>query len=253
MNGYHEHTPDEQLERYLDGLLSEEERAEFEQRLQQDPALESAVRAEAELQAKLRASFTPRDVSLEEISGWFRQSEVSQKSAASKPSRRLAVVAAIVAAAAVWMFALTNWNRGTRDIQPFFERRPLVALYQETIEQGFRPYYFCEDEERFARTFRKRQDVPLALRSLPDDRRMVGLSYLGGLSRDTTAMLAYADDTPIVVFVDRTEADDRVVATKSLAEFEQLRVHRSELGELVVYEVSPFDAAKMAPYLQIDE
>jgi hypothetical protein len=134
-------------------------------------------------------------------------------------------------------------------VQPFFQVRPLATIYRESVSLGFRPYYFCDDEERFALTFLKRQDVPLRLTAMPDDQRMIGLSYVGGLSRDTTAILCEYRDQPVIVFV-----DDRIKDTPSIAMADigpGLYVHRAELAGLVLYEVSPFESPLFIEFLQV--
>lgn len=253
MSDYHDHALDERLEKYLDHLLQGDELAEFEERLRHDPDTQRAVEQHRVFEARLRACLAPASVSASEVSRWI-STPVDRGSRYKRNAKYTAVaVLSVVAAVVSWMVVVTQWNGSRRNIEPFFEQRPLAVLYRETVDQGFRPYYYCDDEERFAQTFRKRQDAPLALRSHPDDRRMVGLSYIGGLSRDTTAMLAYADQQPVVVFVDRKEFDNEELATRCPEGLEELQVHRSEVGELVIYEVSPFIGAKMSPYLAIDE
>ena len=121
-------------------------------------------------------------------------------------------------------------------------------IYRETIESGFRPYYFCEDEDRFRLTFEKRQIVPLRLAQMPSDRRMVSLSYLGGLSRNTTAILCYSASKPVVVFVDRLETDTSTAVDDADPD---VNVLRKQLGDLVLYEVTPLESATIVEFLEV--
>jgi hypothetical protein len=91
--------------------------------------------------------------------------------------------------------------------------------------------------------------VPLRLAEMPDDRRMVGLSYMGGLSRNTTAILCYSQEQPVVVFVDRRENDTSAATEDSDP---ALQVFRQELGDLVLYEVTPLGSATIMDSLQAD-
>jgi hypothetical protein len=153
----------------------------------------------------------------------------------------MAVTAAAIAVVFVtWRFG------GRKQKEPFFEPRPLADIYRETVANGFKPYYECRDEERFALTFATRQGQPLKLAQLPEGRRMLGLSYSGGLSRNTTAMLCRVDEQPVIVFVDRQEADQALASGHSGPD---LHVLRKEYHGLVMYEVTPFTDARMMNYL----
>ena len=98
-------------------------------------------------------------------------------------------------------------------------------------------------------TFAKRQRVPLGLSKLPADRRMVGLSYVGGFTRDTTAILGYAHNKPVIVFVDRRDVDNPSITVPDPSS--GLHLHRRELGDLVIYEVSPLPQPNFTDHLYI--
>ena len=77
----------------------------------------------------------------------------------------------------------------------------------------------------------------MKLAEMPSTQQMVGLSYLVGLSRNSTSMLAMVDDQPVIVFIDRIE-NDWGPPTGEFPE-EGLNVRRTEKNGLVMYEVSP--------------
>jgi len=135
-------------------------------------------------------------------------------------------------------------------MQPFFEPRPVAEIYTEIVEAGFEPYYECHDNERFQETFAMRQDVPLRLAQLPQNSRMLGLSYPGGLSRDTTAMLCEVDEQPVMVFVDQLEKDNPLADQN---EDSSLNVFREVRDGLVFYEVTPLERPTMTQYLVLSE
>ena len=200
-------SPEYVMDAFLDNMLSPDERRSFEQRLQSDPELQAEVNRRLAIDETMRKRFQPTEFSADAIESWLTDADSTIASPVVLTSgvswRRWVIGAgAAIAAAAAWLFVLWQWP-AEPEIRPFFQPRSLVAIYQETVDQGFRPYYFCEDETRFAETFSRRQQVPLRLAELPPERSMVGLSYLGGLSRDTTAMLCVVEDQPVVVFVDR--------------------------------------------------
>ena len=126
--------------------------------------------------------------------------------------------------------------------------RPLAEVYREIVADGFEPYYECREADRFADTFARRQGVPLALLPLPAGVRMLGLSYPGGLSRDTTGMLCEVDHQPVMVFVDRADADNPAAADGADA---ATRVFRTERAGLVFYEVTPLDGPRVMDLMAV--
>ena len=158
----------------------------------------------------------------------------------------------VTAAFIAWVFVAWQLQfGGSGKDEPFFQSRPLVEIYQETIARGFKPYYECRDDERFAFTFELRQGQQLRLAELPKGRQMLGLSYSGGLSRDTTAMLCIVDEMPVMVFVDRVEAD-RPQAMEE-AEAAQLAIVRREYAGLVLYELTPHPQDRVLDYLVVPD
>lgn len=241
---------DEQLEKYLDGLLTGSDLIEFEERLKGDADLRVIVAQDRAFLAQMRDVLVPKEMTTEEIAAVVANAGADIGTVAAKTRRLLLLGLAGLAAAVACVAVAVQWNTPT-NLQPYFLQRPLAELYREAVAHGFQPYYFCEDQDRFALTFRKRQNIPLLLAQTPADRRMVGLSYLGGLSRNTTAMLALVQEEPVVVFVDRVEFDNKDLATQD--KLNNLHVHRATLGDLVLYEVSPFDVPKMSQFLKMGE
>ena len=83
---------------------------------------------------------------------------------------------------------------------------------------------------------------------MSDDRGMLGLSYMGGISRESTAMLCQVQQQPVLVFVDKISNDrgDLNVSTDP-----QLSIFREEKFGLVFYEVSPLAQASMMQYFEL--
>lgn len=197
---------------------------------------------------RLRQLFTSRPPSHEQLVLQLRRGVATGQVPASSPQpnrRSWWGVAAVAAAAAMLVAAvgLSLWLSGGRIDEPVFAARPLAEIYRETVASGFEPYYECHEADRFAATFDRRQGMPLALRPLPEGARMLGLSYPGGLSRDTTAILADVQGRPVMVFVDRAEVDQRLAASDVGP---KLNVFRDERHGLVFYEVTPLPQAHVA-------
>jgi hypothetical protein len=249
------------LEPFLDGMLSDEDAQRF---LVKSDA-ESVADAQA-LQGKIDDSlrrmykFEPLDSGREqEIARQAFQNDSESRSTRGAASSReglgspdadrrrflvTALAASLLAISAAGLWFLANPDSS----EPFFESRAVASLYEETVNAGFQPYYNCEDDQRFANTFEFRQGIPLKLADLPAGTRMLGLSYLGGMSRDTTAMLGEADGQKVIVFVDRVSSGKLIVTTN---ENSDLNVFVVERDGLVFAEVSPLSESKFIQHLSV--
>lgn len=273
-----DHNFDLELEAYLDGVMTPEERTAFEAQLRRHPEVARAVKLQAMMDDTLTNLYAPPTITPAEIEALIASSPTSDgketqsavapgtkhglaNSAKTKtqhpvvpsnpvaPNNRRRLVLVSLAAAVAW--AMVGWHffRGNgRDVEPYFEQQPLTSVYGTILESGFRPYYECHDADRFATTFQQRQGIALQLKEMPAGTGMLGLSYAGGLSRDTTAILCRVDDQPVIVFVDRIDADSgNEMANQNPA----ASVFRQEVGELVMYEVSPLQASRVLKYLHV--
>lgn len=254
--------PNDDLERsiqaYVADEMSPQELADFEEILANDTELAIQVDAQRAIEQRLRQVFSVAEKSVTEIESWLPDADsvnapdakvviTSQlKSNGTIRRHRRSAIAVMIIATSALVLLLFQWGKNS-SIQPYFQRQSLAQLYRETVRHGFEPYYYCEDEERFAKTFLDRQRVALRLKPNPES-EMIGLSYPGGLSRLTTAMLCLVQGEPVIVFIDQLDTDDRSLAE---SEPQDLFVHRAELGGLVLYEVSPFDAPKMMSSLEV--
>ena len=256
----------DELEMYLDGMLSESDRDTFLKHY--DPEkLKQAQATQNKIDASLRSMFQydPMDsVQVQEVTRKAFQSDSSVSAVdKAKPSpavklkgtesvnsgRRFALIALAASMLAIIGGGLYLMNNeGLTD--PFVPNRSVASLYQETVQAGFHPYYNCEDLERFATTFEFRLGTPvhLAESEMPEGTRMLGLSYLGGTSRQSTAMLGEVDGHQVIVFVDRDSATQPDVSTDGT---DGLNVFVVKRDGLVFAEVSPLEEAKLIQYLKV--
>lgn len=253
---------DDLFQAYLEGRLDVRAEQEVEAMLQADPELAERLDPQArQLQDRIDDSLQrlfapPATPELDFLS----LTPAAERAAADKvflnqpgddasPSRlarRRLTLALAIAAAIAWLAVGTQllWPTG-RAIA--FRERPLTELYQQCVAEGFKPYWVCEDDALFAATFEKRQGVALQLAAMPAGRKMVGLSYLAGLSRKSTSLLALVDQHPVIVFVDRLENDWQ----PAIGRFEEagLTVTRVEKRGFVLYEVSPLGYTTVVDFL----
>ncbi|MCA9199833.1 MAG: hypothetical protein KDA87_19975, partial [Planctomycetales bacterium] len=163
----------DQLERFLDDLLSPAERETASQNWANHPEIAAEIELQQQLDQHLRSAFLPTVVSVQQVEQWLAADETAHDMAshsevqpaaraklANPPNRRRWIAFATLSTAVLLMLGLWYGDQ-KRTIQPHFEPRSLTAIYAETVEQGFRPYYYCDDAERFALTFAKRQKTPL--------------------------------------------------------------------------------------------
>lgn len=237
---------DERLEAYLDGVMDKAERAAFELEIERNPKLAAEVALQARLDAAMERQFPMVAASGAHLAAMEKHFDnVSPQ--IYKLSRWRGIIPYGVAAA-VFLIAFGLW--GPRwwpmNREPAFTALPLAQVYHQTVKDGFEPYYECHDDKRFADTFADRQGIPLHLTEMPEGSMMKGLSYLGGLSRETTAMLCDVEGDPVMVFVDRAENDRPAAAEENDPE---LNIFRTERDGLVFYEVTPLDKPTMTKHM----
>ena len=189
------HAFDERLEAYLDGVMADDERTSFEAELTANPQLAAEVALQAQIDASLARTFPQVAASAAHIAAFEKHLGTALKDRKTATIKiRWPWLVGIASAAAAALVAFVVWDFDSRSAKlPHFAPTPLAQIYAKTVAEGFEPYYECRDDERFAETFELRQGVPLRLAKLPIGSMMKGLSYPGGLSRETTAMLCDVD------------------------------------------------------------
>jgi hypothetical protein len=249
MNDRNERFAEQRLEAYLDGLLTGPERAAFEERLRNGPQLAELVQLQSRIDAslqRLQSSSEPSPEHLAELQERFTTATGSIDRSRPVPRWAIGLAAAASIAAALFIWRPFGWGVS----EPYFQPQPVAQVYAQTVEKGFTPYYKCDDADRFAEVFRRRQGRVLQLLPLSAGTEMLGVSYPGGLSRDSTAMLCLVHGRPVMVLVDRASAD-RPEAMQNGDP--AIRVFRAERDGLVFYEVTPFATAQMIDHLAIAE
>jgi len=206
---------------------------------------------ELQLQNKIDASLG-RNFPTEPVKESVHRQKMEALVSKSKlPERRKLAVRAMVLAASLLLLAslvfLQPKKHGSTEIA--FKRKPLAVLFEDSVSRGFKPYYVCDDPVRFAAEFQKHQGVPLRLAEMPKHKKMVGISYMGGVARETTSMLGRVNDKPVLVFVDNLSNDDEQMQSQ-VGKTGEYYVHRATKDGLVYYEVSGFEDAQLIEYFE---
>ena len=249
------------LERFIDGLMTDAESSEFLASIDDPQEAIKQRDLQNQINESLSRSFKVDALDKEVLAKQFTQAAPDQPEHEPEKSSGLSKPVALqekpwfkVALAASLLLAIGfgAWKYSdSRQIEAHFQPRALAVLYQQTKDRGFKPYYDCKDLQRFADTFQARHGQRLALSEMPAGSRMLGLSYPGGISRNTTAMLAEVDGNPVMVFVDAAENRDHVIQT--VGPDSNLNVFSVEKNGLIFCEVTPLSSAKMIPYFKFVE
>ena len=260
----------DELEMYLDGMLSASDREVFLKKHDPDQ-LKQTLAIQNQIDDSLRSMFQfdlLDSVKSQQLTGKAFENDSSilsdssvlsddksssavklKESESNSAGRRfvITVLAASILGIIGGGMLLMNGDLPT---DPEFKNRAVALLYQEKVQSGFIPYYHCEDPQRFKDTFEFRlgKKVQLAESEMPEGTRMLGLSYLGGTSDRSTAMLGEVDGNQVIVFVDRSSADLPDVSTEGT---NGLNVFVVERDGLVFAEVSPLPESKMIQYFKV--
>ncbi len=203
----------------------------------------------------IRRQYSPTEVPAahlqlieEKLNQSAESAQIQQQISPSRPWRRRAVAALAIAATAATI-AFFYWPQ--LGLEPSFQQQPLEEIYADAIRRGFTPYYDCGEDARFRSTFLHRHGVALQLATLPDDIQMLGVSYPGGITRQTTAILFVVEKRPVMVFVDiaSSQPPPSAAADATPPLSDPVHVYRTEKSGLAFYEVTPLDQARATPLL----
>lgn len=131
------------------------------------------------------------------------------------------------------------------DIQP---HRSALAVYDALSDEGFEPLWQCRDDAEFAGVFMDRHGQPLVITAMPETHAALGIHYANVISPRSTLVLARVNGNNIMLVIDRVDRDTDPGSLR-----DGLFAHRAEVGDLVIYELSPLDEASVIPYFVIPE
>lgn len=241
------------IDAYLDGLLNTEKLKAFERELEADMQLRTEVDSQHRVDESLGRLFGPPDS--EQIVERIRRTDPARVRVVSRGRIYLWLAAPLAAAAALAFFfgggdILLQSILGNRNIAPLdLSPKTLAAIYQEEVAGGFKPRMVCKNDLQFAATFWERFGQTLGIATMPRGVSAIGLNRANTITRKTTHILVMVDGTPVLVFVDRADAD----AGQSLPPDSGLNLFPRRMGELVIYEVSPLGEARVLEYLNSPE
>ena len=231
------------LDVYLDGVMTPDECAEFQREIGSDDDVRSQIEIQTEIDQALGRLFQPpsaKPVSVEVTDP--RESEEHKLPPMMKRDwgaipRRLAVAAAIVAGVfGSWL----TWNalQPARDSDPYGPWRSIEVVYADAVAIDMKPEWTCDTVPEFADSIRNHFGQAAVIPfDLPDGMAALGLAYGNSISRRTVCLLAEVNDEPVIVFIDRVEAD----SGQTIEESSGLTLFSRRIGRLVLYELSPLE------------
>jgi len=240
----------EQLEAYLDEQMTPAEANVFEQKLRGNPAMQKEIALQQNIDQSLHRAFTPPAPS-EALLSLLQDASSNQEKATirrdQRPTKRpVRTVLFVLAAVAAWV--IVGWRfldvMGPAD---GYRELALAEIYENRVQNGFKPKWVCEDDREFAETFFDRNGQAILMKTLPEGTEMVGLAYLAGVGPKTTTLMARVDGQPVMVFVDRAEED---AAPDKPGWFSGLSLFREQRDGLVFYELTPLNQSQIIQWLQ---
>ncbi len=236
-----------QLDAYLDGLMTREQRDRFDEQMTKNDHLRNEVDRQHSVDKVLRRAFAPpHEESLRRIAELACDHGIDPI-----PLRRAGVpiLRMFAAAAAIVMLIAGSWmiwlilGPQPAITDPYAPQawRSMQQVYEDERADGFLPDWVCRDDLEFQETFRSQLGQRMLLNSLPEGVAAIGLSYSNTISPWTICLLSEAADEEIIVFIDRLDQDSD---TKLVAQ-SGLYLHRKVIGELVLYELSPLDSPRV--------
>src|SRR5438128_378127 len=226
-----------EIDAYLDGLLTDQERDEFLREMGAGGQLQAEIELQSQIDASLAQVFAAPQVP-EHLLQQLRESATAAQLTSHDRRRWLKTAALVAAATIVWATFGWYFFANRTEWRHYNPNLPLETIYEKCVADGFRPKWICEDKHEFASTFLARQGQALLLADMPPGTKMEGLTYCGGISRYTTTMLARIDGSPVMVFIDRASADTHpTLPPRELT----LHLFRKLLGTLVIYELTPLN------------
>jgi hypothetical protein len=245
------------LDRYLDGVMSPAERASFEQQLAASPELRAAQDEAAlwqrDIDVSLRAQFSAAalDLSTRTRAGSNTRGDLAPTRTLRFPNwvpLAAAAVIGLVGLVGAYVFSGARPGGVVATVRP-----TLAALYNATVDSGFKPEEVCTTRDKFADWLGTKFGISLAPREERSDITLVGWSYSNAISPYTGVLLAKSGDQPIIVALDlkvRESGKGPPAFGELLAQNENLYVHKTVIDGLALYEVSPLDTPRIIDNLE---
>lgn len=228
------------LDRYLDGLLAGSEKAAFEQRIARDKELKNQVDLQRRLDGALVRTLPPAPDARALLDAARAERKVLRPTFGRRALvAAVSLAAVLLVALAVYSFVVPDAPK--KDKVAKLPHRTFEQAYSERLQGGFKPDWVCNDEVELVASYKKAVGQPLRVAKLDSGIEMLGLAYFNTMSPWTIAFLAKVDGKEVIVFADPLSYDEQ----PKLGEGSKLHLHKRIIDKVVLYELSPFDEARV--------
>ncbi|MCC6971027.1 MAG: hypothetical protein IT434_12485 [Phycisphaerales bacterium] len=229
----------DQIDAYLDHTLSPSDRGAFEARLAADESLRAELDLARGIEASLKRTHVPADLPAPMLPP---QPAARSTLASSHTGRHrlwwLASAAAVLLLASAGYFIYDHFDTSFRRYDP-------GKFYALAAQRNFAPDWTCNNDEEFKDTTRNNAGQAMLVRQDPSAKvRLIGWAYSKTyrgtpLGPRTIMLFAMVDDAPIIVLVDKLANDAKIKEDSD----PRLHIFRRELGNTVLYEITPRPAS----------
>jgi len=242
---------DPRINAFLDDQMSPSEREAFLSLLANDASLRHELDRQQALEQSIRRIYRERGIE-KAIAGIPINDSISNWPSAGDHIKSPRSIQRFLAAAALLSFSLTgvwySWSisRPAPALDPYAPQpwRSFETVYNDAVREGFKPAWICRDERELERTFVKKVRQPLLIAALPAGVTAGGIAYSNTITPTTINVYGRVDDTPVMVFVDKLAADHGPPSPPPAG----FHLFRSQIEDLVLYELTPFDRPNILPY-----
>ncbi|MBL8762716.1 MAG: hypothetical protein JNM07_00415 [Phycisphaerae bacterium] len=241
--------PEDELNAYLDGAMTPAQAGAFELRLAGDADAAEVVRSQRRIDESLRRAFVPPPAAPPVFPVREAPASGARSSWLDRNRGWAVAAAALLAVSASWLawpYARSLYLLSTPEGKL---GRGISNNYHAVVNAGFKPKWVCTTDEEFAATTKERLGVALLPCAMPEGVEIVGWAYADTdlISCNTSMLLARADGEQIVMFIDKVQ-NDRAF---ELPAWSGLNDHRTEIGGVVIHEVSPSPRARFTSLFHV--
>lgn len=239
----------ERLEAFFDGQLPDEQAEAIREQAASDPPLRDQIENQKRIDEGLgrlaKADAADADRALAGLTSRHAEAGPVPQQESGRPLWiKVAAIAAVLVlvGVGVWM---QFFGSGPDEKYERPQTVVMTTIYTTAEANHFEPDWLCESDTEFRATFEEKLGQALSMKPLPDDRKMLGLSYLARGTGEGVYMLAQAKKQPVIVFFDLADQ----MRFYNMIPPDGMRLHEGAVGDIQVVEMSLLDEPVFIPYL----
>lgn len=246
------------IEAYLDGRLTPEQLAQFNELVKRTPSIRKEIELQTNIDESLKRLFSPPSAQVS--AGVQTQADddaelripietpAPRRPLVSRGAWRLTAAACVLIAVGFGGYAAYLYYGGFDDSGGEPRRYSPAQAYRLAEAGAFEPNWVCKDEQEFATTFHWQLGQAVALAKPPADVVPTGLSYVrleNGKAWNQVEVIAKVNGKGVIVIVDKLNDSIQPCAPME----DGLHVFVKQTPHLVMREITPFDSPKLLELL----